>query len=263
MCPPDHLTVAYEINPWMDRAVAVDRDRARYQWDELVGSLVAAGAEVATVDAVPGLPDMVFSANAGVVDTRRFVPSHFRHPQRQGETEHWRAWFAAAGYEVCDLPATAVHEGAGDAISFGGVLVSGYRTRSDAAAHLHLSRELGVAVRPVELVDPRLYHLDLAFCPLDDRRAMVAPAAFDDYARKVLAELVPQPLELDVDEALAFAANSVVVGNRVVMARCPVRVGRVLESWGFDVVEVDVGEFLKAGGSCRCLTLDLEARIAP
>ena len=36
------------------------------------------------------------------------------------------------------------------------------------------------------------------------------------------------------------------------------RVGRILESWGFDVAVCPVDEFLKAGGGCRCLTLALD-----
>ena len=125
-----------------------------------------------------------------------------------------------------------------------------------------LSKLLGLPVRSLELVDPRLYHLDLTFCPLDDRRAIVAPSGWDAYGRRVVETLVPEPLVLEQDEALSFCANSVVVGATVIMPVCPPRVGRLLEGWGFDVVESPVGEFLKAGGGCRCLTLALDVRLA-
>jgi N-dimethylarginine dimethylaminohydrolase len=116
-------------------------------------------------------------------------------------------------------------------------------------------------VRPIELVDDRLYHLDLTFCPLDDRRAMVAPHAWDAYGCKVVEALVPELLVLSDDEMLAFCANSVVVGRTVVMPACPPPVGRHLEAWGFDVQVVAVDEFLKAGGGCRCLTLALDVAV--
>ena len=125
-----------------------------------------------------------------------------------------------------------------------------------------LSKLLGLPVRSLELVDPRLYHLDLTFCPLDDRRAIVAPSGWDAYGRQVVEALVPEPLVLDDDEALSFCANSVVVGTTVIMPVCPARVGRLLEGWGFEVVESQVDEFLKAGGGCRCLTLALDVRLA-
>jgi N-dimethylarginine dimethylaminohydrolase len=261
MCPPEHFGVLYEINPWMHREVAVDVDRARDQWGELLATLVEAGAAVELLDPQPSLPDLVFTANAGTVNAGRYVPSRFRHPNRQPEVAHDAAWFAAHGYEIAHLPEGAGHEGAGDALPFRGVFLSGYKSRSDAAAHGPLSTLLGAPVRPIELVDDRLYHLDLTFCPLDDRRAMVAPHAWDAYGCKVVEALVPELLVLSDDEMLAFCANSVVVGRTVVMPACPPPVGRQLEAWGFDVQVVAVDEFLKAGGGCRCLTLALDVAV--
>src|SRR5919202_4699408 len=217
MCPPEHFAVLYEINPWMHREVTVDLDRARAQWASLADTLRAAGADIELLDPHPDLPDLVFTANAGTVSGTLFVPARFRHPQRRAETPRYVAWFEAHGWSVRHLPEGVTHEGAGDALPFGETLVTGYRTRSDAAAHVHLSRLVGAAVRPLELVDPRLYHLDLTFCPLDDRRALVAPEAWDSYGRRVVEALVPEPLVLEPDEVDAFCANSIVVGTTVVM----------------------------------------------
>jgi N-dimethylarginine dimethylaminohydrolase len=141
------------------------------------------------------------------------------------------------------------------------VLLSGYRPRSDAVAATEITRLLGCPTRAVELVDERLYHVDLTFCPLDDRHAICAPLGWDAYGRRVVEALVPEPLWLDDDEALAFTANSVVVDRTVVLPVVPVRVGRQLEAWGFAVVESPVDEFLKAGGGCRCLTLALDVEL--
>jgi N-dimethylarginine dimethylaminohydrolase len=267
MCPPQHFGVLYEINPWMHAEVQVVPDAAIRQWDDLVANLRAAGAEVVTMEPHQSVPDLVFTANAGIVNGSQFVPSHFRHPERQGETEIDAAWFAGQGFRVDRLPAHLDHEGAGDALPFtpeGGrtVLVSGYSFRSDAAAITELGALLGCPVRSVELVDERLYHLDLTFCPLDERRAICAPTGWDSYGRKVIEALVPEPLWLEEDEAVRFCANSVVVGTTIVMPHTPPRVGRQLEAWGFTVVESPVGEFLKAGGGCRCLTLALDTVLA-
>ncbi len=261
MCPPEHYGVLYEINPWMHQEVVVDLERARAEWGALVAALREAGAEIEVLEPQPGLPDLVFTANAGTVNGRCFVPSRFRHPERQGEVAHTVAWFRAAGYTVAELPPEVSHEGAGDALPFDGVFLSGYRYRSDAAAHLELSRLVGVPVRPVELSDARYYHLDLTFCPLDERRALIAPHAWDTYGLRVVEALVPEPFPLEPHETAQFCANSVVVGTSVIMPACPPRVGRQLEAWGFDVVVVPVGEFRKAGGACRCLTLALDVEI--
>jgi len=263
LCPPRHFGVLYEINPWMHREVAVATDEALAQWEGLRDALVAAGAEVETIDQPEHVPDLVFTANAGLVDAtrQRFVPSHFRHPERQPETEVFARWFDERGWDVARLPAGMVHEGAGDALPFRGVLVSGYRPRSDAVAAPVLTDLLGAPVRTLELVDERLYHLDLTFCPLDDRRALCAPLGWDAYGRRLVEALVPEPLWLEDDEALAFCANSVVVGDVVHLPTCPPRLGRRLEAWGFHVVVCPVDEFLKAGGGCRCLTFALDVAL--
>jgi N-dimethylarginine dimethylaminohydrolase len=263
MCPPEHFGVLYEINPWMHREVAVDPDRARSQWDGLVQLLRDAGAEIEVIEPHQGWPDMVFTANAGVVNGDQFVPAHFRNPERQGETPIFAAWFEARGYTVDRLPEELDHEGAGEALPFRDVLVSSYRFRTDAQSHAVLSHLTGSPVRTIELVDPRYYHLDLTFCPLDDERAIVVPDAWDDYGRRVIKELVPEPLALLPEEAETFSANAVVVGRNIVMPSCSTRVGRQLEAWGYDVAVADVSEFLKAGGGVRCLTLALDVELRP
>ena len=199
------------------------------------------------------------------------MPSRFLHPERQGETPIDDAWFASHGFEIVELEGSDPFEGAGDALPFGldltedgstphPVLVSGYRTRSSVLAHTRLSEVLGVPVRSVELTDDRYYHLDLVFCPLDSRRALVAPQGLDRFGIKVLEGLVPEPIWLEDDEAASFSANSVVVDKVVVMPGCTPRLGRLLEGFGFEVVVTPVDEFLKAGGGCRCLTLALDVR---
>jgi N-dimethylarginine dimethylaminohydrolase len=266
MCPPDYFTVAYEINPYMHKQVHPDNDRARAQFDGLVSNLMNAGATVEMLEPVDGLPDLVFTANAGITDGSRFISARFRHPERQGESPVDDAWFEANGFDVMHLPGEEPFEGAGDALPFGlnaggplhPVLVAGYRTRSSVLTHSDLSSALGVPVRSIELTDDRYYHLDLVFCPLDDRHALIAPQGLDSFGTKVLDELVAEPIWLEDDEAATFSANSVVVGNVVVMPACTPRLGALLESNGFDVVVSPVDEFLKAGGGCRCLTLALD-----
>jgi N-dimethylarginine dimethylaminohydrolase len=143
MCPPRFFGVLYEINPWMHKEVVADPDRAAAQWDGLVATLESAGAKIELMEPVDGCPDLVFTANAGIVNGRQFIPSRFRYPERAAETPHDIAWFESHGYTVEQLPDDLAHEGAGDALPFAGVLLSGYRYRSDAASHPYLSRLTG------------------------------------------------------------------------------------------------------------------------
>jgi ornithine--oxo-acid transaminase len=261
MCPPAHFDVAYAINPWMDLAAAVDRELAQLQWDALVAALRHAGAEVEVLDPLPGLPDLVFTANLGLVDGDAFIPARMRHAERQAEAAHAEAWFGAHGYEIRRLDAGVVQEGAGDALPFGATLVAGHRTRSSAAAYTELARLVEGPILPLELVDTRLYHVDITFCPLDARSALVAPGAFDEEGLRRLCEVVPDPILLTEAETSAFCANAVVVGRTVVMAACTPRLERELRERGLEPVVVDVSEFLKSGGGPRCLTLALDVRL--
>ena len=261
MCPAEHFGVLYEINPWMHREVAADPDRSMEQWTNVRDALTAAGAPVTTIDSVDGLPDMVFTANAGVVWADRFVPSRFRHAERTGEEAYFKLWARAAGFTVTELPGRPFFEGAGDALPFRDRILAGYRTRSEFDAHTALAKVLDVEVLSVELVDHRFYHLDLTFCPLDDRRALVVPDAWDTYGRDVVKALVPEPIVLEPDEALAFCANSVVIDTTIVMPSCTPRLEQQLT--GLNVVVCPVDEFLKAGGGVRCLTLALDVSPEP
>jgi ornithine--oxo-acid transaminase len=258
MCPPDRYDVVYSINPWMNTAIPVDRGRAREQWDALVAALEAAGAEVRTVEPRAGVPDMVFTANAGLVLGDAFVPATMRHPERQGERPYFESWFREQGYRIEPLPLDAVQEGAGDALPFDGRLVAGYRTRSSLDSYPELARRAGVRSVAVELRDPRYYHVDLAFCPLGEGEAMIAPAALTAEGRALLTELVADPVVLDAEETASFCANSVLVGRTVIMPACTPRLRHELEQRGYEPVVVDVSEFLKAGGGVRCLTLALD-----
>jgi N-dimethylarginine dimethylaminohydrolase len=258
MCPARHYGVLYEINPWMSRKVPADPDRSMEQWEALVRALQAAGAAVETIEPVDGLPDMVFTANAGSVWNDRFVAARFKHPERSGEEPHYGRWFRNRGSTVIELDGRPYFEGAGDALPFRDRILAGYRIRSEFDAHTALAKALDVEVLSVELTDPRFYHLDLTFCPLDERRALVAPQAWDGYGREVVSALVPEPIVLEPDEALAFCANSVVVGNVIVMPLCTTRLERELNRAGLDVCVCTVDEFLKAGGGVRCLTLALD-----
>jgi ornithine--oxo-acid transaminase len=261
MCPPTHFDVSYAINPWMDPSVPVDRYRAQLQWEALVAALRAAGAQVELIEPDPELPDLVFTANLGIVDGRTFVPARMRHPERRPEVDHAEWWFAAHGFDVHTLGEDVVQEGAGDALPFAGALVAGYGTRSSAGGYVDLARIVGGRILPVRLVDERLYHVDLAFSPLDSQSALIVPSALDPESVRLLIELVPDPIALSGDEAAAFCANCVTVGRTVVMPACTPRLAGELRARGFEPVVVDVSEFLKAGGGPRCLTLSLDVRL--
>ncbi|MGP0065697.1 MAG: dimethylarginine dimethylaminohydrolase family protein [Isosphaeraceae bacterium] len=262
MCPPDYFGIEYEINPWMNVRVGSDTERARSQWNALHETLQELGVVVDLIDPVPGLPDLVFTANAGLVYRNLFIGSRFRFGVRQGESSHFEDWARRRGFEVVDLPEGWLFEGAGDALFCGDTLFAGYRFRSDVRSHQWVGERLGVEVLPMELVDPRFYHLDTCFCPLANDWALYYPGAFDEYGRDVLRDRVPNLIEVAVEEAASFSCNAVVVGKTVVLNEGAPKLAATLEHAGFAVRPLGFSEFIKSGGSAKCLTLRIDGEEA-
>ena len=261
MCPPDYYGIEYEINPWMDVRRPADPERARAQWRALHKVLTSTlGVRVELLTPVKGLPDLVFTANAGLVVPGRFIASRFLHPERQKEQPTDEAWFRARGYAIETLPEETCFEGEGDALWLGDTLFAGYRIRSDIRSHQAIAAMLGGEVLSLELIDPRFYHLDTCFCPLDDRRALYYPPAFDDYGRRVIREFVPEPIAVSDADALRFACNAVVVGRDIVVQSGCDALEKILREQGFTPHPVDLSEFHKAGGSAKCLVLWIPSR---
>jgi N-dimethylarginine dimethylaminohydrolase len=269
MVEPTHFRVEYRINPFMDPADQPDPELAPAQWRELVATIERLGGTVEALPQRPDAPDMVYAMNLGLGLVRadgaeHVVMSHMRFPQRRMETGSAQPWFAGRGFTTSYVGRDGVgaHLEAGDAFAFGDALLVGYGPRTEELALKHLASEMGIRVRGFRITHPGMYHFDLAFCPLDERRAIVCPSALDDASAAALLALVPEPLVLTEEEALTtFAANSIVIGKTVVMPACPDRVRAQLEEWGFEVVVVDVSEFHKGGGSIRCLTNPVDVRI--
>jgi N-dimethylarginine dimethylaminohydrolase len=262
MCPPDHYGIEYEINPWMNRSLGAVRVLAFTQWQALRDTLASLGVRIETMAPQPNLPDLVFTANAGLVFHDRFLSSRFKHEVRAKESPFFDAWFQQHGFRVEHLPEGHFHEGAGDALFCGDSLFAGYRTRSDAASHQWVGGAFGVRVLPVELVNPRFYHLDTCFCPLAPDAAIWFPDAFDAYGRKVIQSHVPKLIPVAEEEAFRFGCNAVVVGRTVVHnSRCP-GLALDLANAGYRSMDVELDEFLKAGGSAKCLTLRLDGEEA-
>lgn len=257
MCVPTQYALRYEINPWMVLENQPDLSLATRQWQELYRILTEqVGAQVELIDQAPEAPDMVFTANAGLVRGRYVLLANFRHPQRQVEEPYFRRWFEENGYHVQLLPVGCRFEGEGDALFVGDTLVAGYLKRSDICSHRYLSDYLAVPVLSLELVDDRWYHLDTCLFALSAGTVVYYPGAFDAYARTVIQNHF-ETIEVCEEEALRFACNSVVIGHQVVMpAGCP-RIASQLEARGYRVHSVDLSEFLKAGGAAKCLTLFL------
>lgn len=259
MCPPDYFSVDYVINPWMaGQEGAPDLKKTMQQWLTLKDA-IGETADVVTMDAQPDLPDLVFTANAGVVYGKKAIASHFMPMERRPEEAHNKKWFRDNGFDLLDLDDKIGFEGAGDCLfdRGGEWLWTGYGFRTEIEAHAEIQKFFDIEVVSIRLTDSRFYHIDTCFCPLNGGFLMYHPPAFDFDSRIAIESRIPPHKRIVVDTADAgnFACNAVNVGDTVFLNRAsePLRARLMLA--GFKVKQIDLSEFLKAGGSAKCLTL--------
>ena len=255
MCPPEHFTVEYAINPWMDTTAPVDTALAVRQWQELVATYRRLGHTVEFVEPVAGLPDMVYAANGGLIVDGNAVVARFAYPQRAGEAAAHAEWMRSNGFEPSYTHHT--NEGQGDLLVVGSKILAGHGFRTDRRAHDEVAALTGRTVVSLELVDPRFYHLDTALAVLDDTTIAYHPRAFSDEARTTLLELFPDAIEVADADANVLGLNVVSDGLNVVMPAAATRFAEQLRAAGFRPIGVDMSELLKGGGSVKCCTLEV------
>jgi N-dimethylarginine dimethylaminohydrolase len=273
MCRPEHFAVSYVINPWMDPQ-SWARDRRAHvaavrEWIALHRKLVELGATIERVTPAPGLPDLVFTANAAVVLDRQVLLARFRHPERRREEPHFEAAFRALQARglvdsIRKLPDNLVLEGAGDCVwdASRKLFWLGYGPRSDAAARQPVADVFGQEVVALELADARFYHMDTALAPLPGGEVMYLPQAFTAAALGEIRERVAPDarIELALDDGCRLAANAVCLGRTLVLSECSDTLRGELSERGYSVAPVPLPSFLRSGGSAFCLTLRLDRR---
>ncbi|NII52213.1 dimethylargininase [Frigoribacterium endophyticum] len=262
MCRPDHFTVSYRINPWMDPSRPTSTSLAVQQWESLYETYLRLGIQVELIDPLPGLPDMVYAANGGFVLDGVAYGAKFTYPERQPEGPAYMEWFRQAGLRVAEP--VEVNEGEGDFLLVGDVILAGTGFRSASDSHAELARVTGREVVGLTLVDPRFYHLDTAVAVLDPepveggaQNIAYLESAFDEPSLAVLRERFPDAVLVSDDDATILGLNSYSDGLHVVIAEKATGFARQLRERGYEPVGVDLSELLLGGGGVKCCTLEL------
>ena len=260
MSDPEYFDVAYSINPWM-KGEKVNNEKAIQQWQFLKNQLEKLGANITTIMGHANWPDLVFCANAGIIHDNSVVLSNFKHTQRRGEKEIFKAWFKQNDYTVLELPEDIIFEGRGDCFVFKNkYLIGGYGKRSDRISIEKAADLLELIPVPVKLQDDRFYHLDTCLSIIDNNLAIYYPPAFelnivDLFTPIGLTDLIP----VSTADALAFACNSITLNHTLLLPEMDHNptFEKKLNSLGYQLQSIPMSEFLKSGGATRCLILEL------
>jgi N-dimethylarginine dimethylaminohydrolase len=266
MTKPTHFDVKYVINPHMaDHVGEVDRQEAGRQWRVVKDAYESLGFTVNLVEGREDLEDMVFCANQTLP---YYSPSDGEHgvvlgnmhaPQRREEVQHFERYFRSIGYDVLHISGDGVldFEGMGDAIWHPRthLLWGGYGIRTSREAYSQISEQLDVRVLLLRLEDEEFYHLDTCFSTLDKSSVLIFPGAFDEMGLGLIHHFFERVIEAPEDEARNLLACNCNCpdGERVIIQKGCDTTNRLLRDAGFEPMEVDTSEFLKAGGSVFCM----------
>lgn len=267
VCAPTYYRIEYEINPYMNVHTQPDLIRAHDEHNLMIAALTDAGANVRVIDQRLDSPDMVYAMNLGFAyrdenNEPKFVPSRMRFEQRRNESLTAQDYLADHGFEIMNLPTDpSLFFEAGDAFAFNSRMFIGYGPRTSHSGAIEFAKILNVQPHLFNIDHPSMYHMDLAFCPIDETTALICMEAFTPQDANRLLGMVPDPIVISVDEALNFAANLVVVNNTVIHPGLSDKTADALTSRGFDLVGVDMSQFHLGGGSVRCLTNPLDIKI--
>jgi N-dimethylarginine dimethylaminohydrolase len=277
MVDPSHFEVSYVINPWMKPGAWREDPEGHLRAAQeasaaLHEALAASGAQVMVVPGAPGLPDMVFPANAAVVLDGKAIVARFRYPERRGEEPLFlKAFqtFQARGLleSVAQFPEGCFQEGAGDCIwdAGRGHFWAGYGQRSLREAIPVIEKFFAAPAVSLELVSPRFYHLDTCFLPLTGGEVVYYPPAFSQAAKAAIKAHVPADdlIEASDEDAKGFCVNAVNFGREIVMARPQDGLRRKLEERGYRITGVGLDPFILSGGGAYCMTLRLDRAREP
>jgi len=258
LCPPEFFSVDYEINPWMHKEFQVNKQLAQKQWENLKKIYFDLGVRVEVIKPIEGLPDMVFTANAGLVLDRLVIVSNFKYRERQPESKYFQAWFKKHGFQIFNLGEGEIFEGQGEALVIGNYLVAGYGFRANLSSYRKIKSVIRKELVTVKLIDSRFYHLDTCFLPLNSTTAVYFPKAFDSRSQSKLRGIIPNLISVSEQEAMEFVCNSVVVADTILMPAVSENLKKEISNLGYKIQTIEISEFKKSGGGVRCLTLNLD-----
>jgi N-dimethylarginine dimethylaminohydrolase len=271
------------INPFMNKDVAVDRQKAQSEHELIEKALRDSGVEVVKVPAPQDCQDGVYTANWALVRGDTAVMSTLPNA-RKAEEAYAEKVLRDLGKKTVSVPDGIHFSGQGDALPCGDFLFIGTGYRTEKPAHDFIASTLGYKTISLQTIPKRnwigrpitnqasgwpdsfFYDIDLALSvlrgPSETEKGLIAwcPEAFLSDSRKLLQEFDGvDKIEVSFKEAKeAFACNLVSTGQTVVMsARAPHFTAELVKR-GFEVKTPDISELAKGGGYIRCTTLSLD-----
>lgn len=255
VCPPSYYKIAYSINPWMNTEVKIQKSKVKSTYQKLKVLYEKLGAEVLEIKPDPDLPDMVYSANYGFIRGNTFFPSNFKYEERRREAKQAKKYFKDLGFKINEIPKNIFFEGQPDLVLNHTAYFLGWGPRTNMAAKKYFEKILDKPIIDLELIDPYFFHLDNSFMMLDDYTVVYNPKAFSKKALQNIKRHFRHRIKVSEADNQLLACNMVVLGKNIVTNKGISRkLKKQIQDLGYKIYEVDMSEYLKGGGSVKCVT---------
>lgn len=268
MCRPDFFEVNYTGNEFMKGNINnVDKNRAMQQWNQLKQVYENLNFKTEVIEPVEGLVDMVFTANQSLPfldknGIKKVILSKMRNDQRKKEVEYFKQYYELNGYETIILPDDIDYfESEGDSVIDyeRNILFGGYGYRTQKKVYEYIANYVNFNIVTFNLINPILYHLDTCFSVLNSETVVIAESAFDAESLKLISGYFSKIIRADEEENLKYFVCNCHCPDvkNVIVQKGSVKFKEDIIKNGFNLIEVETGEFMKSGGSVFCMKLML------
>ncbi|MDQ0217625.1 hypothetical protein ELQ35_06195 [Peribacillus cavernae] len=255
LCQPQYMTIREVINDTQKhfKKEGIDIKTAMKQHGEFVNVLRQHGVEVFLLPSFSQYPEQVFTRDIGFTLGQTVFVAEMASGIRQGEEEILKKWLKENRLPFHNLVKDQI-EG-GDVIIDRNTIFVGISNRT----HINSIKRLQTLLPDFEVIpvpfEAKYLHLDCVFNILSPEDALIFPEVISEKEREFLSGRY-NLIEVTEEEQFTLGTNVLSIGNKKIIS-LPVNknVNEKLRDRGYDVIEVDITEIIKSGGSFRCCTM--------
>lgn len=257
LCEPQYMTIREVINETQKhfKDVGIHIAKAMEQHKQFVQTLRNHGIHVILLPSLERYPEQVFTRDIGFTLGQTVFVAEMASDIRQGEEGILKEWLEKEHIPFYNLKKDQI-EG-GDVIIDRNTIYVGVSNRTNEKAIHHLQELLpDYEVISVPFTEKYL-HLDCVFNILSPDEALIFPGVIEDEVAALLSSRYDL-IEVTEEEQFTLGTNVLSIGHKKVLS-LPVNkaVNKQLRARGYEVIEVDITEIIKSGGSFRCCTLPI------
>ncbi|WP_390629056.1 dimethylarginine dimethylaminohydrolase family protein [Bacillus litorisediminis] len=257
LCEPQYMTIRQVINDTQKKFkdVGIHIETAMKQHKQLVQTLRDHDIDVTLLPPRRKFPEQVFTRDIGFTLGGIIYVADMAHDVRKGEEQMLKHWLE--DQEISYFNLVGNHIEGGDVLIDRETIYIGISNRTDQETIQYLQsiiRDFEVVAVPFT---EKYLHLDCVFNIISPKEALFFPEAFTQKEIDFLASRY-ELIEVNGEEQFQLGTNVLSIGNKKILS-LPVNteVNSELRKRGYEIIEVDITEIIKSGGSFRCCTMPL------